>query len=49
MNCQLKLYGHPDDVFHAGEPTLAELAEMLKRPLSGLLESDALPEEQKKY
>ncbi|WP_113907500.1 flavohemoglobin expression-modulating QEGLA motif protein [Aliidiomarina celeris] len=43
----VELYGHPDDVFHAGEPTLAELAAMLRSPLASLLDSDALPEEKK--
>lgn len=43
----VELYGHPDDVFHAGEPTLAELAQMLSSPLASLLASDALPEEAK--
>ncbi|MCC5855957.1 MAG: flavohemoglobin expression-modulating QEGLA motif protein [Idiomarina sp.] len=43
----VELYGHPDDVFHAGEPTLSELANMLQSPLANLLESDALPEENK--
>ncbi|HLV47680.1 MAG TPA: flavohemoglobin expression-modulating QEGLA motif protein [Aliidiomarina sp.] len=43
----VELYGHPDDVFHAGEPTLAELATMLSSPLASLLASDALPEEAK--
>lgn len=43
----VELYGHPDDVFHAGEPTLAELAHMLSSPLASLLASDALPEEAK--
>ena len=43
----VELYGHPDDVFHAGEPSLAELARMLRQPLSGLLSTDALPEEAK--
>lgn len=41
------LYGHPDDKFHAGEPTLSELATMLQEPLSGLLSTNALPEEDK--
>ncbi|RAJ94875.1 flavohemoglobin expression-modulating QEGLA motif protein [Aliidiomarina maris] len=43
----VELYGHPDDVFHAGEPSLTELARMLRQPLSGLLSTDALPEEAK--
>lgn len=43
----VELYGHPDDVFHAGEPTLAELAHMLSQPLTSLLASDSLPEEEK--
>lgn len=43
----VELYGHPDDVFHAGEPSLSELADMLRQPLSGLLSTDALPEEAK--
>lgn len=43
----VELYGHPDDVFHAGEPTLSELARLLRQPLSGLLSTDALPEESK--
>ena len=43
----VELYGHPDDVFHAGEPSLSELARMLRQPLSGLLSTDALPEEAK--
>lgn len=43
----VELYGHPDDVFHAGEPSLSELARMLRQPLSGLLSTDALPEESK--
>lgn len=43
----VELYGHPDDVFHAGEPSLSQLAKMLRQPLSGLLSIDALPEEDK--
>lgn len=43
----VELYGHPNDVFHAGEPSLTELARMLRQPLSGLLRTDALPEEAK--
>lgn len=43
----VELYGHPDDVFHAGEPSLTELARLLRQPLSGLLSTDALPEESK--
>lgn len=43
----VELYGHPDDVFHAGEPSLSALADMLREPLQGLLSTDALPEESK--
>jgi len=43
----VELFGHPDDVFHANEPSLAELATMLQSPLDTLLASDALPEEKK--
>jgi uncharacterized protein (TIGR02421 family) len=43
----VELYGHPDDVFHAGEPSLSELAGMLQQPLAGLLSTNALPEEAK--
>src|SRR5690554_3357894 len=32
----VELYGHPDDVFHAGEPSLSALADMLREPLQGL-------------
>lgn len=45
----VELFGHPDDVFHANEPSLAELATMLQSPLDTLLASDALPEEKKRY
>ncbi|EGN76327.1 hypothetical protein A28LD_0063 [Idiomarina sp. A28L] len=43
----VELFGHPDDVFHANEPSLSELASMLQSPLDSLLASDALPEEKK--
>ncbi|RUO21146.1 flavohemoglobin expression-modulating QEGLA motif protein [Aliidiomarina iranensis] len=43
----VELFGHPDDVFHANEPSLSELATMLQSPLDSLLASDALPEEKK--
>ncbi|RUO30510.1 flavohemoglobin expression-modulating QEGLA motif protein [Aliidiomarina sanyensis] len=43
----VELFGHPDDVFHANEPSLVELAHMLQSPLDSLLASDALPEESK--
>lgn len=41
----VELFGHPHDAFHAGEPTLSELANMLEQPLKALLVSDHLPEE----
>ncbi|MEX1057497.1 MAG: tyrosine/phenylalanine carboxypeptidase domain-containing protein, partial [Natronospirillum sp.] len=41
----VELFGHPHDAFHAGEPTLSELADMLQQPLKSLLASDHLPEE----
>ncbi|WP_194757329.1 flavohemoglobin expression-modulating QEGLA motif protein [Aliidiomarina indica] len=43
----VELFGHPDDVFHANEPSLVELAHMLQAPLDSLLASDSLPEESK--
>ncbi|MCH8553084.1 MAG: flavohemoglobin expression-modulating QEGLA motif protein [Natronospirillum sp.] len=43
----VELFGDSHDAFHAGEPTLAELADMLQQPLNGLLGSDQLPEEPK--
>ncbi|MCH8492303.1 MAG: flavohemoglobin expression-modulating QEGLA motif protein [Idiomarina sp.] len=43
----VELFGHPDDVFHANEPSLSELATMLQRPLDSLLASDTMPEEKK--
>ncbi len=43
----VELYGHPHDVFHAGEPTLAELAGMLQTPLTSLRQSTQLPEDPK--
>ncbi|MCL4410321.1 MAG: flavohemoglobin expression-modulating QEGLA motif protein [Gammaproteobacteria bacterium] len=43
----VELFGHPDDVFHANEPSLAQLATMLQSPLDTLLASDVLPEEKK--
>lgn len=43
----VELFGHPHDAFHAGEPTLSELATMLQEPLNGLLTSDQMPEETK--
>ena len=41
----VELYGHPHDAFHAGEPTLSALADMLQKPLETLVVSDHLPEE----
>ena len=43
----VELFGHPDDVFHANEPSLSELATMLQSPLDSLLASDTMPEEKK--
>lgn len=39
------LYGSPHDVFHAGEPSLAELGVMLEQTLNQLPDSRLLPEE----
>ncbi|MFY0664119.1 MAG: flavohemoglobin expression-modulating QEGLA motif protein [Natronospirillum sp.] len=44
-NLSVELFGHPRDVFHAGEPSLSELAVMLQQPLANLLGADVLPEE----
>jgi len=41
----VELYGHPRDVFHAGDPSLAELAQMMEQPLQQLLNADVLPDE----
>lgn len=46
-HCSVELYGHPHDVFHAGDPTLAELAIMLEEPLVQLTDHEVLPEEPK--
>ncbi|TGG95096.1 flavohemoglobin expression-modulating QEGLA motif protein [Natronospirillum operosum] len=46
-NLSVELFGDSHDAFHAGEPTLAELADMLQQPLAGLLASDQMPEEPK--
>lgn len=43
----VELYGHPHDVFHAGDPTLAELAIMLEEPLVQLIDHEVLPDEPK--
>ena len=43
----VELFGDSHDAFHAGEPTLAELADMLQQPLGGMLGNDHLPEEPK--
>ncbi len=43
----VELFGHPRDLFHAGEPSLAELAQMLEQPLHNLLATDLLPEDRK--
>lgn len=43
----VELYGHPHDVFHAGDPTLAELAIMLEEPLVQLIDHEVLPDESK--
>lgn len=43
----VELYGHPHDVFHAGDPTLAELAIMLEEPLIQLIDHEVLPDEPK--
>lgn len=43
----VELYGHPHDVFHAGDPTLAELAIMLEEPLVQLIDHEILPDEPK--
>ena len=36
----VELFGHPKDLFHAGEPSLSELANMLEQPLQNLLMAD---------
>lgn len=41
----VELFGHPHDVFHAGEPSLSRLADMLQQPLTNLLTANLLPEE----
>lgn len=41
----VELFGHPHDAFHAGEPTLSQLADSLQEPLSALVVSDHLPDE----
>ncbi|OPX57093.1 conserved hypothetical protein [Oceanospirillum multiglobuliferum] len=43
----VELYGHPHDVFHAGDPTLAELAIMLEEPLVRLMDHSILPDDPK--
>lgn len=43
----VELYGHPHDVFHAGDPTLAQLAIMLEEPLVQLINHEVLPDEPK--
>lgn len=43
----VELYGHPHDVFHAGDPTLAELAIMLEEPLVRLMDHSSLPDDPK--
>ncbi|WP_352339707.1 tyrosine/phenylalanine carboxypeptidase domain-containing protein, partial [Psychrobacter sp. 16-MNA-CIBAN-0192] len=43
----VELFGHPKDLFHAGEPSLTELANMLERPLKNLLIADILPDDPK--
>ncbi|WP_028303799.1 flavohemoglobin expression-modulating QEGLA motif protein [Oceanospirillum maris] len=43
----VELYGHPHDVFHAGDPTLAQLAIMLEEPLVQLTDHEVFPEESK--
>ena len=40
-------FGHPKDLFHAGEPSLFELANMLEKPLQNLLIADILPDDPK--
>ena len=43
----VELFGHPKDLFHAGEPSLFELANMLEKPLQNLLIADILPDDPK--
>jgi len=43
----VELFGHPKDLFHAGEPSLAELATMLEQPLKSMLDADILPDDPK--
>ena len=43
----VELFGHPKDLFHAGEPSLSELANMLELPLKNLLAADLLPDDPK--
>ncbi len=40
-----ELYGSSGDVFHAGEPTVADLGRMLEATVSGLLQADSMREE----
>ncbi|AZZ91858.1 flavohemoglobin expression-modulating QEGLA motif protein [Hahella sp. KA22] len=42
-----ELYGSPSDAFHAGDPTLAELGEMMEMTLSNLLKDDSMQESEK--
>ena len=43
----VELFGHPKDLFHAGEPSLSELATMLEQPLKNMLDADILPDDPK--
>ena len=43
----VELFGHPKDLFHAGEPSLSELATMLEQPLKSMLDADILPDDPK--
>ncbi len=43
----VELFGHPKDLFHAGEPSLAQLATMLEQPLKSMLDADILPDDPK--
>lgn len=40
-----ELYGSSSDVFHAGDPTIAQLGEMVEETLSNLLEHESMQED----
>ncbi|CBL44862.1 Conserved hypothetical protein [gamma proteobacterium HdN1] len=44
-NIAQELYGSPSDVFHAGDPTIAELGTMLESTVSSLLQAGGMQEE----